>query len=134
MLKLLVPIDGSQHSDRAVDYAIQRARRTRDGASVELLNVQLPMTGVNVKMFISQESLESYYRDEAMTVLQPALHRLRARLEQMQRISSFTIYQRRARRAYNSMPVQMTVAALVFLNFLATAAQVRGLPPFSPHS
>jgi nucleotide-binding universal stress UspA family protein len=77
MLKLLVPIDGSQHSDRAVDYAIQRARRTRDGACVELLNVQLPMTGVNVKMFISQENLESYYRDEAMTVLQPALHRLR---------------------------------------------------------
>lgn len=77
MLKLLVPIDGSQHSDRAVDYAIQRARQTRDGACVELLNVQLPMTGVNVKMFISQENLESYYRDEATAVLQPSLHRLR---------------------------------------------------------
>jgi hypothetical protein len=53
-----------------------------------------------------------------------ALHRLRARLDQIQRISKFTIYQRRARRVYNSMPVQMTVAGLVFLNFLATAAQV----------
>ena len=55
-----------------------------------------------------------------------ALHRLRARLEKLQRISPFTIHQRRARRAYNSMAVQMTVAALVFLNFLATVAQVRG--------
>jgi hypothetical protein len=53
-----------------------------------------------------------------------ARNRLRAHLERIQRISSFTIYQRRARRAYNSMAVQMTVAALVFLNFLATAAQV----------
>ena len=53
-----------------------------------------------------------------------ALHRLRARLDLLQRTSLFTIYQRRARRAYNSMTVQMTVAALVFLNFLATAAQV----------
>ncbi len=77
MLNLLVPIDGSQHSDRAVDYAIRRAQQSRDGARVELLNVQLPMTGVNVKMFISQESLESYYREEAMAVLQPSLQRLR---------------------------------------------------------
>jgi hypothetical protein len=53
-----------------------------------------------------------------------ALHHMRARLEKMMRISSFTIYQRHARRVYNSMAVQMTVAALVFLNFLATAAQV----------
>jgi hypothetical protein len=53
-----------------------------------------------------------------------ALHRLRARLELLQRTSLFIIYQRRARRIYNSMTVQMTVAALVFLNFLATAAQV----------
>jgi nucleotide-binding universal stress UspA family protein len=40
--------------------------------------VQSPAVGVNVKLFVSADSLETYYRDEAMTLLQPAIERLRA--------------------------------------------------------
>ena len=64
-----------------------------------------------------------------------SMHKQRARYEALQRMSGFRRLQRRARRIYNSMAVQMTVALLVFLNFLATAAQAEvglSLRPASP--
>lgn len=76
MLTLLLAIDGSECSDRAVAYAIRRVADARSGARVELLNVQSPLAGPNVKLFVSQESLDRYYREEAEGVLQPALQRL----------------------------------------------------------
>jgi len=78
MLTLLVPVDGSAFSESALQYAIARAANAPGGARIHLLNVQTPAVGVNVKMFVSAESLETYYREEAMTVLQPAIERLRA--------------------------------------------------------
>ena len=78
MLTLLVPVDGSAFSDRALQYAIARCAAAPQGARIHLLNVQTPAVGVNVKMFVSAESLETFYREEAMKVLQPAVERLRA--------------------------------------------------------
>ncbi|MCU0759893.1 MAG: universal stress protein [Steroidobacteraceae bacterium] len=78
MLTLLVPVDGSAFSDRALQYAIARAQRSAGGALVHLLNVQTPAAGVNVKMFVSSESLNAYYRDEGMKILEPLVARLRA--------------------------------------------------------
>jgi nucleotide-binding universal stress UspA family protein len=78
MVTLLVPVDGSAFSDRAQQYAIKRIAAAPPGSRVHLLNVQTPAVGVNVKMFVSTESLEAYYREEAMKVLQPAIERLRA--------------------------------------------------------
>ena len=43
---------------------------------MHLLNVQVPVTGVNVKLFVSRESLEAYYRDEGMAVLGASRRRL----------------------------------------------------------
>jgi nucleotide-binding universal stress UspA family protein len=78
MLTLLVPVDGSAFSDRALQYATARSQATAGGALVHLLNVQTPAVGVNVKMFVSAESLQSYYRDEGTKVLEPLVARLRA--------------------------------------------------------
>jgi nucleotide-binding universal stress UspA family protein len=78
MLTLLVPVDGSAFSDRALQYAIARVAASPQGARIHLLNVQTPAVGVNVKLFVSAESLEAYYREEAMRVLQPAIATLRA--------------------------------------------------------
>lgn len=69
MPKLLVAVDGSENSDRAVDYVIQHASWYRDPVYVHLLNVQLPLVGVNVKLFISEESIKSYYQDEGTAAL-----------------------------------------------------------------
>lgn len=69
MLTLLIPVDGSEYSDRAVEYAIRRAGALREPVKVHLLNVQIPVKGVNVKLFISPESLDSHYRDEGLALL-----------------------------------------------------------------
>ena len=69
MLNLLIAVDGSTYSDRAIDYARARAAATRDGAEVHLLNVQAPLAGVNVKLFISQDSLQAHYREQGTAVL-----------------------------------------------------------------
>jgi nucleotide-binding universal stress UspA family protein len=78
MLTLLVPVDGSEFSDHALQYAITRAASASSGARVHLLNVQSAAAGVNVKLFVSADSLETYYREEAMKLLKPAIESLRA--------------------------------------------------------
>ncbi len=76
MLTMLIAIDGSPYSDRALDYVLRRAAATREGVRVHLLNVQMPLAGVNVKLFISQASQQDYYRDEGMAVLAGPRQRL----------------------------------------------------------
>ena len=70
MLSFLVAIAGSGYCHSAVDYVVRRASLSKELVHVHLLNVQLPLSGVNVKLFIKPESVESYYRDEGMAVLQ----------------------------------------------------------------
>lgn len=73
---LLIAIDGSGYSEHAVDYVIRRAGASREPLHVHLLNVQLPLVGVNVKLFIKQGSLDDYYRDEATAVLEAPRRKL----------------------------------------------------------
>lgn len=70
MLTFLIAIDGSGYSDSAVDYVVRRAGLCKEPVHVHLLNVQFPLAGVNVKLFIKPESVENYYRDEGMAVLE----------------------------------------------------------------
>ncbi|NBT32529.1 MAG: hypothetical protein EBT13_11705 [Rhodobacteraceae bacterium] len=78
MASFLVPIDGSEHATRAVDYVIKRAGASREPIEVHLLTVQVPLTGVNVKLLVSRDSIEDYYREEGTRILEPSLERLRA--------------------------------------------------------
>ena len=68
--KIVVPVDGSDNALRAVRVAIDRARAT--GAALHLINVQLPITSGNVRMFVSQELISRYYEEEARNALAPA--------------------------------------------------------------
>ncbi len=76
MLTLLVAVDGSAYSDRALDYAMLRAANSRQPVELRLLNVQLPLAGVNVKLFISAESQQEYSREEGLAVLAGPCKRL----------------------------------------------------------
>jgi nucleotide-binding universal stress UspA family protein len=69
------PVDGSDYSLKAVDYAASRARESKSPVEVHLLNVQMQIVSVNVKLFVSAESLESYYRDEGNRALEAPLAR-----------------------------------------------------------
>lgn len=71
MLKILLPIDGSEASGRAVEEFVKRLDWFREKPEIHLLNVRMPLTG-NVSMFVSKEEISDYYREEGLRNLQQA--------------------------------------------------------------
>jgi nucleotide-binding universal stress UspA family protein len=69
MLRILVPIDGSENALRALRHIIGTRDLYREPIELHLLNVQLPVASGAVKMFISQQQLNDYYRDEGLAAL-----------------------------------------------------------------
>lgn len=79
MSVFLVPVDGSEFSSRAIDYVIRRVREQPGSHQVHVLNVQMPLVGVNVKLLISAERLQGVYREEGEKLVQPAIDALRSK-------------------------------------------------------
>ncbi|SCY18854.1 Nucleotide-binding universal stress protein, UspA family [Nitrosospira sp. Nl5] len=71
MLKFLLPVDGSDTSNRAVAEFIKLLDWYREKPEIHLLNVQFPQRG-NVALFIDKESIDLYHREEGMKGLQAA--------------------------------------------------------------
>lgn len=71
MKAILVPVDGSDSSTRAMKFAIEIARG-HDDVVLHLLTVQAPIISGNVKRFISTEAINSYYQEEGKKALMPA--------------------------------------------------------------
>src|SRR4051812_15699521 len=69
MLKVLVLVDGSENSNRAVRYIINTAGLYKEPLEIHLLNVQPPIVSGNVKRYISHEDLNKYHHDEGVTAL-----------------------------------------------------------------
>jgi nucleotide-binding universal stress UspA family protein len=78
MPRILVAVDGSETSGRVIDLLVKTRASCKETVEVHLLNVQMPIAGVNVKMFISNESLNEYYREEGAAALKLARERLDA--------------------------------------------------------
>lgn len=81
--RVLLAVDGSEHATRAVQYV---CRFGDEGIPVEatLLNVQLPILSGNVRRFVTQEMIDSYYREEgeaALALAKKALARSGVRFE-----------------------------------------------------
>jgi len=77
MLKLLVPVDGSQNSTRSIGYLIQWLNRLAEPADIHLLNVQPGLHG-DVGMFLSHEQIRDYHHDEGIKALNSAREQLDA--------------------------------------------------------
>ena len=79
MLKFLVPLDGSESSNKTVDHLLKRLGWCKDGAEVHLLNVQRPVPGGSaVASHIGQDAIRQYHHDEGMKALAPAMQKLDA--------------------------------------------------------
>lgn len=77
MFKVLVPVDGSACSDRAVAQFIEHAAWFRETPEVHLLHVHAPIPVGRVQQHVGHETLEAYYREESDVLLASAEKLLR---------------------------------------------------------
>lgn len=71
-MKILLPVDGSPNAQRAVDHVIKYISALKETPQLMLLNVQWNIATGNVKLFIDQEAINDYYREQGMAALQAA--------------------------------------------------------------
>lgn len=79
MKKLLVAVDGSPCSDRAIRYLIDK-RLPESGPTppqLILVNVQRPVSG-DVSTFVAHEQIADYHREEGLKALDSARRALEA--------------------------------------------------------
>ncbi len=69
MLKILLPVDGSDISNKAVTDFIKLLDWYRETPEIHLLNVQLPLRG-DIGMFIDKENIKQYHQEEGLKALQ----------------------------------------------------------------
>lgn len=74
--RLLVPVDGSSGSLRAVDHAIGLAQALAHPATVVLVNVQVPLSG-DIGLFIPAADLQRFHSEQGEKQLAGATARLR---------------------------------------------------------
>lgn len=71
-MKILIPVDGSANAQRAVDHVIASVAALKELPQLLLLNVQWNVAAGNVKLFINQQTIDDYYREQGMAALQSA--------------------------------------------------------------
>jgi nucleotide-binding universal stress UspA family protein len=75
MRSVLVPVDGSDNSMRAVEEACRQIDR-RQPVMVHLLNVQPPNHSAVVRKYLSQDLIDQFHQQEGEAALQAARARL----------------------------------------------------------
>jgi len=71
-MKILIPVDGSANALRAVEHVIQSVAELKETPQLLLLNVQWNVAKANVKLFINQQTMDDYYREQGMAALESA--------------------------------------------------------------
>jgi nucleotide-binding universal stress UspA family protein len=69
MFTVLIPVDGSVCSDRAVAQFVEHAAWFRDAPVIHLLQVHAPIPVGRVQQQIGQQALAAYYREESEALL-----------------------------------------------------------------
>lgn len=77
-MKILIPVDGSVGANRAVEHVIASLAWLKEAPQVCLLNVQWKLASGNVKLFINQDTINDYYREQGMSALTEARAKLDA--------------------------------------------------------
>lgn len=71
-MKILIPLDGSSSAERAVSYVVNSMAGWKERPVVLLLNAQWKIATGNVRLFINQDTINDYYREQGMAALQGA--------------------------------------------------------------
>ena len=73
MLKVLLPVDGSESAARATQKLIATIGWYKEPPVIDLLAVHLPLPHYpNMSKVVSEQTLERYYRDEMEEMLAPS--------------------------------------------------------------
>jgi len=75
--RLLLAVDGSEFSMRAVDYLIKDARRYKEGVEIHLLNAQHALPG-HAASHIARDQVQDYHQEEGLRELAEGRKRLDA--------------------------------------------------------
>ena len=78
MLKVLVPVDGSECSDRAVDFVLKMKGWCKEGLDIHLLNVHHHLPYGRLASAVEHDKVQQYYHDEGLKALQSARAKLDA--------------------------------------------------------
>ncbi len=76
MLTVLLPVDGSECSDRAVDFVIEKMRAREGVVELHLLTVHAPIPYARAVSAIGADKVEQYYREEGEATLKAPRARL----------------------------------------------------------
>lgn len=74
-MRILVPVDGSAHSDAALDFVASRSSLRGQDPAIALINVQ-PALSPRVTRAVGREEARAFQRAQADDVLRPAMQRL----------------------------------------------------------
>lgn len=78
-MKLLVPVDGSKCSIRAVEHLLKKLGWFKGGVEIHLLNVQPPIPyGQRVSSVVGRDRITKYHQEEGLAALKAARHKLDA--------------------------------------------------------
>jgi nucleotide-binding universal stress UspA family protein len=77
-VKILIPVDGSASAVHAVEHVIASRDWLKETPQVFLLNVQWNIAAGNVKLFINQDTINDYYREQGLAALAAAREKLDA--------------------------------------------------------
>ena len=76
-MKILVPVDGSEASGRALDTLVKQRGLYKDGVEIHLLNVQ-PSLPSNAAAHVAGDAVPEYHREQGLAELKGARERLDA--------------------------------------------------------
>jgi nucleotide-binding universal stress UspA family protein len=77
-VKILIPVDGSASAVHAVEHVIASRGWLKEAPELFLLNVQWNIAAGNVKLFINQDTICDYYREQGLAALAAAREKLDA--------------------------------------------------------
>jgi nucleotide-binding universal stress UspA family protein len=79
MLKVLLPVDGSESSARATEQLIKMLAWYKERPAVDLVAVHLPVPRLpNMNLVVSEEAIQRYYAEETDAMLAPSRNALDA--------------------------------------------------------
>lgn len=76
-MKILVAVDGSSYSNKAVKHVIKHYDWFNGAPELHLLHVKLPLPPGRARSFLGSEIVDGYYRDESQKALASAERLLR---------------------------------------------------------